>query len=175
MNENQPPSPQHSWFAPAVIILIAAQLGLTWLQGSLLHRQHADIQGLREDIQGLAESLDQSASGAPAEEGGLVPARARHPRRHARNAVRVLYIAPSDEEQEKQAAKDLEDSKKSAEKAVKDAREVQGKLSFEENARKAEEKAKLQGAQETWQKWLWIGLGAGLLAIVLRSWLRRRG
>jgi len=158
-----------------MVALVAAQLGLTWLQGSLLHRQHQDIQGIREDLQTLAESLEQGAFGASEEEGGLVPARSRHSRHPRRKMVRVAYISPSEEESEKQAAKDLEEARKSAQKAVKDSREVQGKLSFEENARKAEEKAKLQGAQAAWQKWLWLGLGAGLLAIVLRSWMRRRG
>jgi hypothetical protein len=175
MNEKQPPPPPHAWLAPVVVALVAAQLGLTWLQGSLLHRQHQDIQGIREDLQTLAESLEQGAFEAPMEEGGLVPARSRHPRHPRRSPVRVAYISPSEDEPEKQAAKDLEDARKSAQKAVKDSREVQGKLSFEENARKAEEKAKLQGAQAAWQKWLWLGLGAGLLAIVVRSWMRRRG
>jgi ElaB/YqjD/DUF883 family membrane-anchored ribosome-binding protein len=156
-----------------VVALLAAQLALTWVHGSLLHRQHQEIQGLREDLQGLAESIDQQgASGAAEGEGGLVPSRTRH--RRALRGVRVVHISMQDDAPE-QATKDLDESKKSAEKAIKDAREVQQKLSIEENARKAEEKAKIERAQNAWQKWIWIGLGAGLLAFVLRSWMRRRG
>jgi len=174
MNENPQPSNPRSWLGPAVLALITAQLGLTWLQGSLLHRQHRELLGIREDLQALAESLEQGASGAPSEEGGLVPARSRHRRPRAKGGMRVANITLQEEAPE-QANKDLEEAKKSAQKAVKDAREVQGKLSIEENARKAEEKARLQGAHNQGQKWLFIGLGAGLFALVLRSWLRRRG
>jgi len=174
MNENpQPPRPQ-TWLGPTLVALLVAQLGLSWIQGGLLHRQHQDIQGLREDVQGLTESLDQGLTGAPEEEGRLAPARAKRSSRRSRKGERVTYIS-QEEQPEQQAAKDLEASKQSAQKAVKDAREVQQNLSFEENARKAEEKAKLERAQSAWQKWFWIALGAGLLAIVLRNWLRRRG
>jgi hypothetical protein len=185
MNENSQASGTQTWLGSAVIALLAAQLGLTWIQGSLLHRQHQDIQGLREDLQSLAESLDQGTSGPPEKEGVLVPARGRRLRRFPQTAARVTYLAhqeePSDQP-ENAAKKDLEASKQSAQKAVKDAREVQQKLSFTENARlaeekarKAEEKVRLEGAPFPWQKWFWTGLGAGLLALVLRNWLRRRG
>lgn len=173
MNEHPQPPRTQSWLGPVVVALLASQLGLIWLQGSLLHRQHRDIQGLREDLQGLAESLEQGTSGAPEAEGGLVPARARQtgPRR---GVTRTAHISLQDEQAD-QATKELEAAKQSADKAVKDAREVQQKLSIEENARKAEEKAKIEKAQSAGMKWIWIGLGAGLLALVVRSWLRRRG
>jgi hypothetical protein len=58
---------------------------------------------------------------------------------------------------------------------VSEAREVQSKLSIEENIRKADEKAKVDSAENTWQKWLLAALGAGLLAVAVRSWLSRRG
>ena len=79
---------------------------------------------------------------------------------------------PSDEEK---ARKELEESKNSAQKAVKDAREVQSKLSIEENYRKAEEKKQVEAAQNTWTKWVWATLGLLALAMVGRAWLRRRG
>ncbi len=177
MNGNLQSSRPHAWFGPVVVGLLVAQLGLAWVQGRLLHRQHQDILGLREDIQGLTDSLDQGTSGGAEEEGSLSPARGRRMGRRAHRLERVAYISqeePSDPA-EQAAKKDLEASKQSAQQAVKDAREVQQKLSITENIRKAEEKAKLEKAQNAWQKWIWIGLGMGLLALVLRSWLRRRG
>jgi CHASE3 domain sensor protein len=86
----------------------------------------------------------------------------------------VVHIV-QEEQPDQQATKDLEAAKESAQKALKDAREVQEKLSFTENARLAEEKAKIENAKRAWQKWLWMGVGAALLALVMRSWLRRRG
>ncbi len=178
MNETPQPPNSHAWLGPVVVTLLAAQLGLTWLQGGLLHRQHLDIQGLREEVQGLAESLDQGTSGAPEEEGGLVPARGKRLHRNPPRIVPAAHISPQEEppdSADQAAKKDLEASQQSAQKAVKEAREVQQKLSIQENIRKADEKAKVDGALNSWQKWLWIGLGAGLLALALRSWLRRRG
>lgn len=164
-----------SWLGPVVVALLAGQLGLIWIQGGLLHRQHHAIQGLREDIQSLTESIELGDGVvSEGEEGGFVPARGRHSARRRATLSRVAHIGLQDESTE-QATRELDEAKKSAEKAVKEAREAQQKLSFEENARKAEEKAKLEKAQSTGQKWVWIGLAAGLVALVIRSWLRRRG
>ena len=163
------------WLGPVIAALLAAQLGLTWIHGSLLHRQHEDIQGLREDLQDLSDSLDQEEASGSAEAEGVVPAQVPFQGHfHRRRMLRAARLVRQQEEPD-QAAKDLEAARQSAQKAVKEARETQQKLSIEENARKAEEKAKLQGASNAWQKWLWIGLGAGLAALVARSWLRRRG
>lgn len=168
------PRPQ-SWLGPVMVALLAGQLGLIWVQGGLLHRQHQAIQGLREDIQSLTESIELGDGvAAEAEEDGFVPARERRPVRRRTSFTRVAHIALQDEET-KQTTRDLEESRKSAEKAVKEAREVQEKLSFEENARKAEEKAKIEKVQNSGQKWIWIGLSLGLVALVVRSWFRRRG
>lgn len=177
MNENLRPSSSHAWLGSVVVGLLVAQLGLAWVQGRLLHRQHQDIQGLREDIQSLVESLDQDTADTTAEEGSLAPARTKHRARRGPRFARANYIAQEDspDPAEQSAKKDLEESKQSAQKAVKDAREIQQKLSISENIRKADEKAKLERAQNAWQKWIWIGLGAGLVALVVRSWLRRRG
>ncbi len=168
------PRPQ-TWLGPVMVVLLAGQLGLIWVQGGLLHRQHQAIQGLREDIQSLTESIEMGDGVATeAEEGGLVPARGRRSVRRRTSLTRVAHIALQDEETER-ATRDIEESRKSAEKAVKEAGEAQQKLSFEENARKAEEKAKIEKVQSSGQKWIWIGLAAGLVALVVRSWLRRRG
>jgi hypothetical protein len=166
----------HAWLGPVVVALLVAQLGMGWVQGRLLHRQHQDILGLREDIQSLVESLDEDTSGATEEDSSLAPARTVRRVRRAHRLVRVAHIAQEEpaDPAEQAAKKDLEASRQSAQRAVKDAREVQQKLSIEENIRKADEKAKLERAQNAWQKWVWIGLGAGLAALVLRSWLRRR-
>lgn len=169
----QAPRPQ-PWLGPVVVVLLAGQLGLIWVQGGLLHRQHQAIQGLREDIRGLAETIEQGDGiVSEAEEDGFVPARRQSARQRA-SLARAAHISLQDEQTE-QATRDLEEARKSAEKAVQEARETQAKLSFEENARKAEEKAKIEKAQSTGQKWIWIGLAAGLVALVVRSWLRRRG
>ena len=145
---------------------------LTWIQGSLLHRQHEDLLALREDVQILADSVEQGTAEEGSTEDGLAPAR-RYPGRRPRlQRVRMLQAAPAEEEQ---AQKELQDAKTSAQKAVNEAREVRSKLSIEENIRKAGEKAKIDEAENAWQKWFWAALGAGLVTIAVRAWLRRRG
>jgi len=57
---------------------------------------------------------------------------------------------------------------------VKEAREVQSKLSLEENARKAEEARKVQAATNSWQRWVWGAFAFIALALVVRSVIRRR-
>jgi hypothetical protein len=171
MDPAQPPR-LPSWLAPAVVVMMGVQLALTWLHGSLLYRQHEDLLALREDVQVLADSMEQGTSQDDAEEEGLAPARHRQIRRLQVRRVAMLQREPTEEEQ---AKKDLENTKLSAQKAVSEAREVQAKLSIEENIRKADEKAKVDAAENAWQKWLWAALGAGMLAVVVRAWLRRRG
>jgi CHASE3 domain sensor protein len=85
--------------------------------------------------------------------------------------VWMLQAAPAEEEE---AQKRLQEAKASARKAVSEAREVQSKLSIEENMRRAEEKAQIKEAENAWQKWFWIALGAGAIAIVVGAWRRRR-
>jgi len=161
------------WLGRVVVALLCAQLGLTWLQGRLLHQQHQDLRDLRGEIQYLTESLEQGSAEFAPDETSLAPARQR--RFRARRPLQRVVRASVQEENPDQAAKELEASKASAQKAVKDARKVQGQLSFEENARKAEEKAKVQAVQHSGTKWFLAALGAGLLALVVRAWLRRRG
>lgn len=169
----QPIKAQNPWLGRMIVALLCAQLGLTWLQGRLLHQQHQDLQDLRGEIQFLTDSIEQGSAEAMLDEMSLAPAKVPL-RRCRRSFVRVARVSPQEEKPE-QAAKDLEASRASAQKAVKDAREVQSKLSLSENARKAEEKAKVQGVQHSGAKWLLVALGGGLLALVVRAWLRRRG
>ena len=177
MSDPVPPPRYPSWLGAAVVTLLTLQLGLIWIQGGLLHRQHRELQDLREDVLSLADALDQSLLQEPGTEQDVAPTHARErrlPRRLQR--VRVLQESQTSRPaEEEEGRKETEDSNKAARKAVQDAREVQSKLSIEENIRKAEEKKQVEAAQNTWQKWLWIALGAGVLAMAVRAWLRRRG
>lgn len=161
-----------SWLAPAVIVMLGMQLTLSWLQGGLLHRQHEDLLALREDVQILTDTLEQGLWDEGYAEEGMAPARHRPVRRSRLLRASAIQDATPEEEL---AQKDLENTRASAKKAVSDAREVRSKLSIEENIRKAEEKAKVESAESTWMRWLWAALGVGLVAMVVRAWLRRRG
>lgn len=161
-----------SWVPLTVVVMLGLQLALTWVQGRLLQRQHQDLVALREDVQVLADCLDQEAPQEDYEAEGLAPARQLRIRRPSIRRVAMLQEEPSEDDP---AKKDLEATKASARKAVGEAREVQSKLSIAENVRKAEERARMDEAGNTWQKWLWAALGAGLAAVGVRAWLRRRG
>lgn len=161
-----------SWVAPAIVVMLGLQLVLAWVQGGLLQRQHQDLLALREDVQMLADSLDQEEPQDDYEAEGWIPARHGRTRRPG---IRRVAMLQEETPEEAQARKDLDATKASAKKAVTEAREVQSKLSIEENIRKAEEKARENEAESTWRKWLWVALGAGLAAVGVRAWLRRRG
>ena len=176
-----PPLP--TWLGRTVVILLALQVGLLWTHGSLLQRQHDDLQALREDVQALADNLDQNQDGTDADgadpdaspvRNRLLRRSARHrPRRGAPALVRVQDPA-KDPDADEQGAKDLESSRRSGQDAVAKARQVQGQLSIAENIRKADEKAALQHEGNRWLPWLAFGGAAGLLGLVARAWLRRR-
>jgi uncharacterized protein (DUF1800 family) len=156
------------WTIPT---FLALQLGLIWIQGAQLHRQNQVLQGLREDIQALSESIENNQSEASTEEdAAAVPAGFRFDP----TPQKKVAVLGAEEEQEP-AAKELQASKDSAQKAVKEAREAQSKLSIEENARKAEEARKIQGATDSWQRWFWGALALVALAFAARSVIRRRG
>lgn len=161
-----------SWLAPTVVTLLVMHLGLTWIQGSLLHRQNEELRALREDVQILSDTIEQGlmASDEPVD---LEPARSRG--RVQRHVLRVRRIQAPPPSEEDAARKELQDSADSAKKAVNDAREVQSKLSIEENIRKADEKARIEATEHTGRNWLFIALGAGLVGVLVRAWLRRRG
>jgi len=155
------------WTIPTILIL---QLGLLWIQGAQLHRQNQVLEGLRDDIQGLTESIEDSrSSNSREDESSAVPARFQASP-EPKKKVAVLGI----EEEQDPAAKELQASKDSAQKAVKEAREVQSKLSLEENARKAEETRKVQTTTSNWQLWSWGAIAFVVLALGTRSIIRRR-
>jgi hypothetical protein len=156
------------WIIPTFLVL---QLALLWTQGAQLHRQNQLLQALREDIQALADSLDNGQSSSSAEEdGSSVPARFG-PQEAPQKKTAVLGA----EEEQESATRELQASRESAQKAVKEAREAQSKLSIEENIRKAEEAKKVQAATTSWQRWAWGATALVALALVARSVLRRRG
>ena len=146
------------------------QLGLLWIQGAQLYRQQEALQSLRLDIQELADVIDSgNSNGQGGDEGTWSPSRDRSRTGHHR--LRRVAL------QEEEASKELKDSRESqeaAKKAVKDAREVQQKLSISEAAKRAEEQEKIKAAEYEWTRWVWIGLGVVILALLVRAWLRRR-
>jgi len=188
MNEAPPETPNPApviprWVGRTVITLLALQVGLLWTHGSLLQRQHDDLQALREDVQALADSLDQNQDGWDGDgtDQDASPARSRYLRRGAgrrlrrgpAGLVRVQDPAQAPDADD-QGAKDLAASRQSGQDAVAKARRVQGQLSISENIRKADEKAALEREGNRWLPWLAFGGAAGVLAVVVRAWLRRR-
>ena len=164
----------------SVLTLLVLQLGLLWMQGSMLQRQHEDILGLREDVQSLAEGLDQDDDGwnASGDEGSPSPARRRIKRQQPARVAKAVFLQGGSEEDNSEAVnKDLEAARASALAAVAKAQDTRSKMSIPENIRKADEKAKLERARQPDHSRLWLGLGAGLglLALGLGSWLRKRG
>ena len=155
----------HSSLRWTIPTILALQLGLLWVQGAQLHRQNQALEDLREDIQILAESIEDSQSSAAYEDGGVIVPVRFQASPESKKKMAVLGI----EEEQDPAAKELQASKDSAQKAVKDAREVQSKLSFEENARKVEEARKVQAATSSWQLWSWGAIGFLVLTLVARS------
>ncbi len=149
------------WIIP---LFLALQLGLLWIQGAQLHRQNQVLEALRDDIQALTDSLENSQGPAAYQnDAGAVPAGNGIPSA----APRKLAALGAPEEQDP-ASKELQASRDSAQKAVKDARETQSKLSFQENARKVEEARKVQAVTRSWQGW-----GLGALALVVLAFLTR--
>jgi len=155
------------WTIPLFLTL---QLGLLWVQGAQLHRQNQVLQGLREDIQALSDAFESGQSATSLDGDGMVV-----PAGFFGSPPPPKRVAVLGSEEEEPAAKELQASKDSAQKAVKDAREAQTKLSIEENARKVEEARKIQGATQSWQRWTWGAVALLALALVGRAILRRRG
>jgi hypothetical protein len=166
-----------------VLGVLSLQLALGWLHGAMLNRQHKELVALRDDIQTLTDSLDENAYAPGQEEGPIVPTRHRH-RTNRHRLQTVAFVVRQDDATQKDkekdqatdaATKDMKEAKDSAQKAIEKAQEARSKLSIEENYRKAEEKKKLEAAENVWTKWAGIGLLIAFLALVIRAWLRRRG
>lgn len=171
MNEPQPRPSVPSWIQGAVLVLLAAQVGMLWMHGSMLERQHADLRSLREDVQDLAESLDDfQGSLDDTGSGDLRPSRLRSRRPHPR-IHRIRMEEPDPEEAQRQR---VEDQRKAEKEAVAKARDVQEKLSLEANARKADEKAQVEAKAHPFRRLGWIGAAVVVLALLVRAWLRRR-
>jgi hypothetical protein len=182
MSPSSPPTPLFSkWSSRSVIALLTLQVGLLWIHGSLIQRQHDDIQALRGDVQALADSLDQDQDDDDTT-GAARPVRSpvgRHGRvrrvafQQAPEPPRAAAEPP--DPGDSAAAQELEAAKRSAQEAVAKARDTQEKMSIPENIRLADEKARLAAAGKHGPPWPWIGAGA---AAVLALWVRahrRRG
>lgn len=186
---SESPNPrQPVWIQSALVAVLAAQVGLLWLHGGLLNRQHREMQGMRQDIQDLAEALDSSAGDHAQipEEGSFQPAysgrpshrRHQHPRLQNVNHARFILQDSQDNAPEGQdpTMKDLQKTRDSQKKAVADARDIRQKLSIEENIRKAEEKKKVEAATSSFYPLVYWAMGIGLLAFIVgRVWRARAG
>ncbi len=196
---NESPQPRQSgWVQSALVAVLAAQVGLLWLHGGLLNRQHSEMQAMRQDIQDLTEALDSSASdyGQIPEEGSFQPAssgqstnqgsngrhqrhqRHRHPRIQTVSHVNFILQDTQDNAPEGQdpTIKDVQKTRDSEKKAIADARDIRQKLSIEENIRKADEKKKVEAATSSFYPLVYWAMGIGLLAFIVgRVWRARAG
>lgn len=174
--------------------LLAANLGLLWVQGAQLNRQHDSLRQLHTDIEDLTDALDAYTNGDNADPGdgsnggqdssGAVwaPAARRHrarPGGHRRSGLVRASLqdpqpAPAEQDPMDQGRKDMEDANKSAREAVAKAREDQHKLSISENYRKGQEERKVQEAQYAWTRWVWAAMAFLLLAFGVRAWILKR-
>ena len=112
-------------------------------------------------------SIARTSCSREQEDGPAVPARYQAPNPPPR---RVAVLGA---EEEQDATKELKASRDSAQKASKDAREVQSKLSIEENVRKAEETRKVNAATTSWQRWVYGALACVVAGLIARAILRR--
>ena len=194
--KDSPQSGQPVWIPAALVAVLAAQVGLLWLHGGLLNRQHGQIQAMRQDIQDLTEALDGNLTGqgSGTQDGNYQPAGARapsqgprHQQHHFRrnqmqrtsNSGNVKFVlqdkqdsAPADDEE--QGRKEMQDARDSAKKAVDRSYKAQQQLSISENIRKAEEKKKIEAATSNFLPIVYGAMALGLVAFILgRMWRAR--
>ena len=163
------------WLGGSIITLLVLQVGLLWIHGNMLQRQHEAILDLREDVQSLAETLEEDqGEGDAGVEGAPAPAHLRLARHGRPRLLRTAYLQ-RDSEDDQGAQKELEHSKQSAQEGVAKARDLQEKLSISANIRKADEKAAVAAEGRKMRPWLWAGAGLAVLAMLARSWMRKRG
>ena len=182
MSDPQPAPARPQVAEPQRRILLALQVGLLWIHGSLLQRQHEDIQALREDVQALADSIyeDQDQDGWDSNQADPNPR--PHPARWKGRPGRKIPVAlvraagESDEGDPalKEANKELDASLKSGQEAVVKARKVQEQLSLSTSYEQAGARKRMEEAGWRWMPWLGAGIGVGLGAMLLRSFHRRR-
>ena len=175
------------WLSRSIVTLLVVQVALLWTYGSLLQRQHDDIQSLREDVQALADSLydegDQdgldSTDPRPHPAGWAGRSGPRPSRRALRRTVRAAFLqaqaADEGDPALRDAKKDLDAVRQSEQEALAKARKVQEQLSVAANIQKAEAKALAEARDESWKLWAWAGAGAAVVAVGARSLYRRRG
>lgn len=170
MSEPEPSRSLPRWLAPAVVVLLGLQVALLYVQGAQLHQHRGELRALREDVQDLTEALDEAVY---AEESSY--RRSHHqrilPKRLPSKGGAFQRVIL--EEDPEPAAKELEASRKENQKAVEKAQDTKEKLSLESNAKKAEEKAKVEAEKHKWGRYAGLGLGLALLGLVIRSLLRR--
>lgn len=161
----------------AIVVLLSLQLGLGYVQGSLLHRQQDQLSAIRADLQDLAEAVALGQGAMDAEPGDGEPWRPAAPRATRpparRYALATLAVLGGDEED--RARKEVQQSRDTARKGVEEARKAQQQLSVEEAIRKAETRQQTDAAQSQWLKWSMVAVGAVALGLLARAWLRRRG
>jgi hypothetical protein len=182
MSEPHPAPIIPKWLSRSVVTLLALQVGLLWVHGSLLQRQHDDLQALREDVQALADSLDQDQD--EWDSSGIEPNPARWAGHRGRPAARAAYLraeesgkAPEGEGDQAltELQKDMDQTRKSERDAVAKARDTQEKMSIQANIQKAEDKARAQADTDSWMPWVWGAVAVSVLALLVRAIFRRRG
>jgi hypothetical protein len=170
------PSRAAHWALGLLAALLTAQVGLAWVHGRLLNRQHHELLALREDVQSLAEVVEHAWCEEPHEEGSLAPAARRHAAaRHRRGLALATFRQQSEPPPEQDPAlKEIEAAKQSGEKAVKDAKVAQQKLSIAHAAERAERAEKVDKASKGF---FWASILTPVIliaAFAARGWIRRR-
>jgi len=162
-------------FAIAIVALLSAQLGLLWMQGSMLERQHGDLQSLRQDVQDLSENLEQfeGSFDQGASDSFVRPSSRRLPGHRRGRALRVR-LEEQRSESDEGVRKQLEENRKSEREQVDKAYELKAKLSLAENARIADEKAKVEAAAHPTRRLASIAMAVVLGVLLVGFWLKRR-
>lgn len=177
-----PPVPSRAahWALGLLATLLTAQVGLAWVHGRLLNRQHQQLLELRSEVQTLAEALEHAWAEDPVEEGYLAPAAHRHSASRHRRPMRGIALAsfrqqPEPPPEQDPALKELQAAKQSGEKAVKDAKVAQQKLSITHAAERAERAEKVDKASKGF---FWASILTPIIliaAFAIRGYMRRRG
>ena len=182
MNEPHPAPLLPKWLSRSVLALLALQVGLLWVHGSLLQRQHDELMALREDVQALADSLDQDQD--EWDSNSIDPHPARWAGHRGHRTARAAYLRAEEtgkaaEGEGDQALtelkKDMDQTRKSERDAVAKARDTQEKMSISANIQKAEDKARAEAVIHDWMPWLWGAVAVSVLALLVRALFRRRG
>jgi ribosomal protein S21 len=176
MSEPHPAPVLPKWLSRSVVTLLALQVGLLWVHGSLLQRQHDDLMALREDVQALADSLDQGQD--EWDSNGIEPNPARWAGHRNHRTARAAYLRAEEPEGDQaltELKKDMDQTRKSERDAVAKARDTQEKMSIQANIQKAEDKARAQAETASWMPWVWGAAAVSVVSLLVRALFRRRG